>query len=153
MILDTVAKELRSALEQLRGEHARLTSQISSVETVLAELGAPVRRGPGRPKGSGAKRGPGRPKGSGRQAAAIVVAASAPAKRGPGRPKGSGKKKEVAVAAPAKRGPKAAAAAPAGGGKRRRKPNWSPEAKAQAAERMRAYWAERKKTQQSEQQG
>jgi hypothetical protein len=49
------------------------------------------------------------------------------ARRGPGRPKGSG----VKVASAAK---------PA-----RKKPNWSPEARKAAADRMKKYWAERAK--------
>jgi hypothetical protein len=132
MILDQVGKELRSALNQLRAEHAQLSSHISQVERMLAQMGEPVRRGPGRPKGSGTKRrGPGRPKGSGTKVAPAVAAQ--PAKRGPGRPKGSGKK-----AAPA------AASKASGGGAARRKPKWSAEARAQARERMKAYWASRK---------
>jgi hypothetical protein len=90
------------------------------VENLLAELGQPVKRGPGRPKGSG-RRGPGRPKG-----AAKVAATPASAKRGPGRPKGPAKKVEGKGAA------------------KRRKPKWTPEARAEARERMKAYWASRK---------
>lgn len=55
-------------------------------------------------------------------------------KRGPGRPKGSRNK------AKAKSGSK-----PAKKAKGRKKPNWSPAAKAAAAERMRKYWADWRK--------
>lgn len=58
------------------------------------------------------------------------------AKRGPGRPRGSGKKAEVAAAAPAP------AAAPS---RKKVKRNWSPEAKKAASERMKAYWANKRK--------
>jgi hypothetical protein len=49
MTLDNVSKELRAALESLRSEHARITEHIASIEAVLARMGAPVKRGPGRP--------------------------------------------------------------------------------------------------------
>ena len=67
MTLDNVSKELRAALESLRTEHARITEHIASIETVLARMGAPVKRGPGRPaknaatRAMPARRGPGRP--------------------------------------------------------------------------------------------
>lgn len=125
MIHDQVTKGLRDALENLKAEHASLSEQISTLESVLARMGAPAKRGPGRPKGSGVgKRGPGRPKGSGKKAAA-------PAKRGPGRPR----KDTSEVSA---KGAKAV--------KKRKKPKWTPEAREQARSRMRAYWAERKKS-------
>lgn len=57
------------------------------------------------------------------------------AKRGPGRPKGSGKKAEVA----------AAPAAPRAAVRKKAKRNWSPEAKAAASARMKAYWADKRK--------
>ncbi|MFO0722238.1 MAG: hypothetical protein U1E65_00560 [Myxococcota bacterium] len=49
MTLDNVSKELRTALESLRAEHARINEHIASIESVLAKMGAPVKRGPGRP--------------------------------------------------------------------------------------------------------
>ena len=129
MVLDKVANELRAALEGMKAEHAKLTDQISQVEAILAQLGAPAKRRPGRPKGSKTKkRGPRRPKGSGKKAAAAPKK-----KRGPGRPKGSGKK-----AAAKKKVEKKPA-------KARAKPKWSPEAREAARTRMKAYWASRKK--------
>lgn len=95
MSTDKVAKEIRSAIDALAKERDEISSRISILEDTLAKLGG-ARRGPGRPRGSGAK------------------------------------------AAPA--GAPPAAAKPA-----RKKPNWSPEAKKAAAERMRKYWADRKK--------
>src|SRR5687768_11606632 len=104
MVSDRVTRELRAALDSLRGERDQLDRQISAMENLLSQMGAPVRRGPGRPPGSSMKRGPGRPPGSGM-------------KRGPGRPPGSGVKRGpgrppksetaggVAGAAPVKRGP------------------------------------------------
>lgn len=52
-------------------------------------------------------------------------------KRGPGRPKGSGKKRGAEVAAASVH--------------KRKKPVWSAEARDKARERMRAYWASRRK--------
>jgi len=54
-------------------------------------------------------------------------------RRGPGRPPGSKNK------------PKAAAKTMASGTKKKKKRNWSPEARAAAAERMRKTWAKRKR--------
>ncbi len=53
----------------LQGEMDSLSGEIADIEERLRALGGVVRRGPGRPKGSGkskagARRGPGRPKGS-----------------------------------------------------------------------------------------
>jgi hypothetical protein len=81
MALENVTNELRAALEKLRAEHARISSHIGSIETILQEMGTPAKRGPGRPRGS-------------RKAAAAPVAV----KRGPGRPKGSGKKATASAA-------------------------------------------------------
>src|SRR5208282_5948376 len=55
----------------------------------MAETKEPavVKRGPGRPKGSG-KRGPGRPKGAGKRGPGRPKGTAKP---GPGRPKGAGK--------------------------------------------------------------
>lgn len=52
-------------------------------------------------------------------------------RRGPGRPpkKGASKKAKTAKAA----------------GRKRKKPNWSPEARRAASERMRKYWEQRRK--------
>jgi hypothetical protein len=152
MVSDRVTRELRAALDSLRGERDQLDRQIGAMENLLAQMGAPLKRGPGRPPGTGMKRGPGRPPGTGM-------------KRGPGRPPGSGVKRGpgrppksetmsagAAGATPVKRGPgrpkgsknKAPAAAKAGGAKRR-SPKWSAEAREAARNRMKAYWAARKK--------
>lgn len=78
MVADKVAKELRSALDTMKAERDELDQHIQELESMLSKLGAPIKRGPGRPKGStNKKRGPTK------------------AKRGPGRPPGSGKKKKT----------------------------------------------------------
>ena len=84
-----IAKELKTAIEELRTERDQIDNKIGAMEQALRELGV---------------------------------------KRGPGRPRGSGKK----VASPTARKSKVTR-------------NWSPEARRAAAERMRKYWAERKK--------
>lgn len=143
MVTERVANELRAALNTLRGERESLDKQISDLEALLARMGAPVKRGPGRPKGSGVKRGPGRPPKAAAVVAAPAPAAEAPVKRGPGRPKGSKNKPKRGPGRP----PKAAAApAPAESGATRRKPKWSAAAREAARARMKAYWAERKKS-------
>jgi len=100
--LDEKRQEIQSRLAELKpliDEYSRLEAAAAALEGVggssaaATAVAAPVRRGPGRPKGSGRK--PGRPKGSG---------------RGPGRPKGSGKT-AAAAAAPAATAEKAAAPA------------------------------------------
>ena len=134
MTLDNVTQELRAALDKLRGEHSRINGHISAIENLLRDLGAPAKRGPGRPKGSVNKRGPGRPKGS-------------VTKRGPGRPKGSGAKrgpgrppKSATASAPV-----SAKASASEAGRKRKSPNWSNEAREAARARMKAYWAQRRK--------
>ncbi|MCC7381622.1 MAG: hypothetical protein IT384_07310 [Deltaproteobacteria bacterium] len=52
MSLEQVSHELRAALVKLRVEHGRLNAQIQTLEGLLRDLGEPVKRGPGRPKGS-----------------------------------------------------------------------------------------------------
>ncbi|MFI5010531.1 MAG: helix-turn-helix domain-containing protein [Solirubrobacterales bacterium] len=105
--LDEKRQEIRGRLAELKplvDEYSRLEAAAAALEGVggaaprAAAAAAPVRRGPGRPKGSG--RGPGRPKGSG---------------RGPGRPKGSGRKAATAAATatPAAEAAAAPKAAPA----------------------------------------
>ncbi len=73
MAIDNVTQPLRSALDQLRGEHARITNQIGVLENMLKDLGSPVKRGPGRPKGTGTK--------------SAAADSSGAVKRAPGRPK------------------------------------------------------------------
>jgi hypothetical protein len=103
--LDEKRQEIQSRMAELRpliDEYSRLEAAAAALEGVgggssAAPAAAPVRRGPGRPRGSG--RGPGRPRGSGRKAAAATTAtetaAPAPARRGrpPGRPAGTGARK------------------------------------------------------------
>jgi hypothetical protein len=104
--LDEKRQEIQSRLAELKpliDEYSRLEAAAAALEgvggTTSVVVAAPVRRGPGRPKGSGRK--PGRPKGSGRKAAAVAAPEAAaekaaPAKRGrppgrkAGRRKGSG---------------------------------------------------------------
>ncbi len=86
-----IAKELRSAIDELKDERSVIENKIGAMEQALRELG--VKRGPGRPRGSSNK---------------TVVS------------KRSAAKKKVSR-------------------------NWSPEARRAAAERMRKYWADRKK--------
>lgn len=118
MSIDKVTQPLRSALDQLRGEHARITNQIGVLENMLKELGSPVKRGPGRPKGAPGK--------------SAAAASSGAVRRGPGRPKGSKNKKAGAAKASARSGG-------------RKKANWSEAAREAARQRMRAYWAQRRK--------
>lgn len=87
-----IAKELRSAIEDLKDQRDDIGNKITAMEQALKGLGV---------------------------------------KRGPGRPRGTGKK--------------AASAAPARATKKKVERNWSPEARRAAAERMRKYWAKRKK--------
>lgn len=122
MTLDNVTQELRGALDKLRSEHSRLSGHISAIENLLRDLGAPAKRGPGRPKGSTNKRGPGRPPKS--------ASASAPAApKAPKAPKASASSSSSSGA----------------GGRKRKSPNWSSEAREAARARMKAYWAQRRK--------
>ena len=91
-----IAKELRTAIDELKLEREQIDNRISAMEQALRGLG--VKRGPGRPKGSGKKAAP-----------AATTGSPAPSRR-----------KKVTR-------------------------NWSPEARRAAAERMRKYWADRKK--------
>ena len=129
----TPSAQGRAALESLPSAPSSLRSVVKTADslTPASEAGQdapPVRRGPGRPPGSGKKavvavvtqaatvaddappvrRGPGRPPGSGKKADVAVVTPPAtvasdtpPVRRGPGRPPGSGKKAVVAVVTPA----------------------------------------------------
>ncbi|MCA9551451.1 MAG: hypothetical protein KC933_15555 [Myxococcales bacterium] len=54
MSTDKVAKEIRSAIDALAKERDEIAARISILEDTLAKLGG-AKRGPGRPKGSGAK--------------------------------------------------------------------------------------------------
>ncbi len=117
MATDKSVTDLNSVLSSLRSQHERLTRQISTIEGLLSDMGAPTKRGPGRPR---------------KNAIAPAPIAAPAVKRG--RPAG---KKAEAAAAPA--------APAAAGQKRRKKPNWTPEARKAAAERMREIWASRRK--------
>ena len=48
-----IAKELRSAIDELKAERDEIANKINAMEQALRELG--VKRGPGRPRGSGKK--------------------------------------------------------------------------------------------------
>ncbi len=98
---EKIASEMRRLIVDLFGNALPLTPTGETTPAVIEQSTVPVRRGPGRPKGSGrkagarstgAKRGPGRPRGSSKKSGA---------RRGPGRPP----KSESATAAPVKRGP------------------------------------------------
>jgi hypothetical protein len=111
--LDEKRQEIQDRLAELRpliDEYQRLEAAASALEGVggtavttrATAIAAPVRRGPGRPRGSGRK--PGRPKGSGRKPGRPPGSG-----RGPGRPPGSGRRAasataETAIKAPARRG-------------------------------------------------
>lgn len=142
-MVNDLARDLRAALDTMRGERDKLSKNISAMEALLAQMGAPAKRGPGRPKGSGAvagvKRGPGRPR---KVDSGAAASGATPSKRGPGRPKGSKNKGAVA----AKRGPGRPKKAAAAGGAGRRAPKWSSAAREAARARMKAYWAERRKS-------
>lgn len=118
MATDKSVTDLNSVLSSLRSQHERLTRQISTIEGLLSDMGAPTKRGPGRP----------------RKNPIVAPPAAAPAAAKRGRPAG---KKAEAAAAPA--------ASAAAGQKKRKKPNWTPEARKAAAERMREIWASRRK--------
>src|SRR5207244_7196325 len=60
-----LVKNLHASLQSMRAERDELSKKIAATEAFLAQMGAPTKRGPGRPPGSGVKRGPGRPKGTG----------------------------------------------------------------------------------------
>jgi hypothetical protein len=125
MVTPRVVQELQAELRNMRSARDQLTVQIAELERFLATVGAPVRRGPGRPPGSGIKRGPGRPPKS-------SVSLALPIRRGPGRPKGSKNK----------RGP----GRPAGSkNKTKGTRKWSKEAREAARQRMIRRWADRKK--------
>jgi hypothetical protein len=70
--LDALRELLETKASQLAARRDELTAELEAIDADLGSTdgAAPVRRGPGRPRG---RRGPGRP----------------PGKRGPGRPKGS----------------------------------------------------------------
>ncbi len=88
-----IARELRSAIDELRTERDEINNQIGAMEQALRELG--VKRGPGRPRGSGKKNG--------------------------------------------------ASASPSSATKKKAVRNWTPEAREAARERMRKYWANKKR--------
>jgi hypothetical protein len=141
-----LVRNLQIELNSMRAERDALSRKIAATEAFLAQMGAPVKRGPGRPPGSGVKRGPGRPKGSGVKRgpgrppkSALVAIASgsgeAPVKRGPGRPKGS--KNKRGPGRPKGSGTKASSS--------RRQPKWSQAARDAARKRMLEYWAKRRR--------
>jgi hypothetical protein len=114
---DAIVKTLTSVRQRATALLARITGQSA---TPAATTGVrPARRG--RPPGSGRKRG--RPAKAARAALGPMGV-----KRGPGRPPGSGTKKTATKAA-----------------KKVGRRKFTPEQRAEAAERMKAYWAERRK--------
>src|SRR2546426_189067 len=139
-----LVQNLLASLNSMRAERDDLSKKIAATEAFLAQMGAPIRRGPGRPPGSGVKRGPGRPKGSGIKRGpgrppknpllSLGDGGEAPVKRGPGRPKGSKNKP---------RGPGRPKASE--GTSTRRPPKWSKDARDAARKRMQDYWAKRRK--------
>ncbi len=124
MSTEKVAIEIQNAIAALSAERDELAAKIDVLKDTLAKLGG-GRRKPGRPKGSGTKK---------KAAPAVKAAPAAPAAKAPAAKKAPAPKKAAAKKAPA--------AKKKGG---RKKPNWSPEAKKAAAERMRKYWSDRKK--------
>ncbi len=81
MSLDTATQELRAALEGLREEHTRLSQQILSLESFLADMGAlPKRRG--RPPKALVAGAASAPKRRGRPPKAAAASAAAPAAGG-----------------------------------------------------------------------
>jgi hypothetical protein len=122
MVKERVANELRSALEALRKERDEIDDQISLMEGTLSKLGVS--------KGKAAKKKAGKKKKAGRKKAA------AGKKRGT--KKKATKKKASKKKATKKKATKKKAT-------KKKKPYWSPAARAAARERMRKYWAERRK--------
>lgn len=113
-VIERLISERRVSAGDLNRYVSEMQREISDLEQRLSRLreahggtgsgggaAAPVRRGPGRPAGSGRR--PGRPAGGGEGAAGA-------AKRGPGRPAGSGKRRRGRPGRPP------ASAANAGGG-------------------------------------
>lgn len=139
MDTERVARELRTYLVELQREQEAVSRKIASTETMLADLGEPVRRGPGRPKGSGVKRGPGRPR-KNPLPGEVEASGATPVRRGPGRPKGSGVKR-----GPGRPKGSGASASADGETKARGRKPMSPAAREAARQRMKQYWAERRK--------
>lgn len=121
------SKELVAVLEKFRTERSQIDAHIKALETLVGSLkgDAPVKRGPGRPKGSGKK--PGRPP---------KIAAPAPEPK-PAAPKPAARKRVAKPAAPAAKTQES--------NDERKKPNWSEESRRQAAERARKMWEARRK--------
>lgn len=128
MIDAQVVQNVRNALRELQEERSLIERKIAALNELLAT--APVKkRGPGRPRKAAAAAAPRAAKKAAPKAAA-KAAAAAPA------PAAKAGKKPAA--------PKAAVAAPAAK-KTRRKAKWSPAARKAARDRMKKYWAARKK--------
>ena len=126
MVKERVANELRSALQALRKEREEIDDQISLMEGTLSKLGVS--------KGQSSKKKTRRKK------------AAAGKKRGP--KKKATKKKATTKKASKKKATKKKATKQKATKKKaskKKKPYWSPAARAAARERMRKYWAERRK--------
>lgn len=132
MIDAQVVQNVRNALRELQEERSLVERKIAALTELLAT--APVKkRGPGRPrKAVAAVAAPRAARKAAAKPAAKVAAAPAAAPAAPAKP---GRKPAAA---------KAAAAAPAAK-KGRRKAKWSPAARKAARDRMKKYWAARKK--------
>ncbi|MBI4818191.1 MAG: hypothetical protein HY791_18150 [Deltaproteobacteria bacterium] len=127
--LAQTTKDLAAVLEKFRSERTQLDGHIKALESLVGALkgDAPVKRGPGRPKGSGKK--PGRPP------KAAVEAKPVPPKAPRKRSKAEEKPAKTQEVASASEGD-------------RKKPNWSEESRRQAAERARKMWEARRKKKQ-----
>lgn len=119
MVKERVARELQSALDALRTERAEIDEQIELMEGTLSKLGFGTKR-------KATKRKATRKKATRRKA---------------GRP--ASKKKTAAKKKTAGKKKRAAKKKAAG----KKKPHWSPAARAAARDRMRKYWADRRKKQ------
>lgn len=125
MVKERVANELRSALAALEKERDEIDEQIELMEGTLSKLG--VAKGKASSKKSGRKKSSTRKK-RGTKAKATKKKAS---KKKASKKKASKKKASKTKVTKKKAGKK--------------KPYWSPAARAAARERMRKYWAQRRK--------
>ena len=82
MSTKSLSKEILSTIKTIESERDAIEGKLDILEKTLTQLGAPTRRGPGRPRGRPKKRGR-RKKAAGR--------------RGPGRPPGQRKTKSKAA--------------------------------------------------------
>lgn len=123
---ERVANELRTALEALRRERDELDEQIDLMEGTLSKLGVASSKKKSTKRKAGRKKAAGKRKATKRKASA---------------PKKTRTKKKASKrrAAGKKAGSKKS-------GTKKKKPYWSAAARAAARERMKRYWAERRKS-------